>query len=69
MVKNERKHIIEVCTTVYKVLRKSYPEWFLPLSTVIDITNSVTRQRGSLYISRTRRDSGASDVSDQRLWN
>ena len=67
----KEKCIFDICTTVYKVLRGCYPEGFLSFSSVNDVTNSVTRQRNSLYVLRTRTDSGARAVTvlGPKLWN
>ncbi len=69
----KEKHIFDICTTVYKILRRCYPEGFLSFRSVNDMTNSVTRQRDSLYVPRTRAASGgrgrAVTVLGPKLWN
>ena len=69
----KEKHIFDTCTTVYKVLRKCYPESrnYMSFSSVTDVTSSITRQGNNLYVPRTRTDSGARalTVLGPKLWN
>ncbi len=46
----KEKHAVDICTTVSKLLRRFYPEGFLSFRSVNDVTNSVTRQKDSLYV-------------------
>ncbi len=64
-------HSFNICTTMFKALRGFYPEGFLSLNTVNDVTNSVTQQRNSLYVLRTRTNNGARalTVMGPKLWN
>ncbi len=65
------KYIFEKCTTVYKVIKGFYPEWFLKFPTVSESTTNMTRQENKLYIQRTRTDTGAraSTVCGPKFWN
>ena len=67
----KEKHVFDICTTVYKVIRKFYPEDFLCFRSVNDVTNSATRQRDNVYVPRTRTESGgrALTVLGPKLWN
>ncbi len=64
----KEKHVFDICTTVYKVLQRCYPEGFLSSNSVNDVTNSVTRERNYLYLPRTRSDSDSAEW-DPDFWN
>ncbi len=70
----KEKHMFDICVTMYKTLRRCYPDGFLSFlsfNTVNDVTNSKTRQRNNLHVPRTRTDSGARDLTvlGPKLWN
>ncbi len=67
-LKIKEKHVFDICTTVYKVLRRCYPEGFLSFNYVIDVTNSVTIQRNYLYLHRTRTDSDSAELGPE-FWS
>ncbi len=54
----KQRHVFDVCTTVFKVLRVFYPEWLLTLKSTETVKNSISRQRHSLYVPRTKTNYG-----------
>ncbi len=48
-LKIKEKYTFDICTTVYKILRRFYPEGFLSFRSVNDVTNSVTRQKVYMF--------------------
>ncbi len=46
----KEKYTFDIWTTVNKILRRFYPEGFFSFRSVNDVTNSITRQRDSLYV-------------------
>ena len=54
----KQKHVFDVGVSIFKVLRGFYPDWFLPLSSRQAVTSSITRQRHSLYVTRSKTHSG-----------
>ena len=70
-LKVKQKHLLDVCTTVYKAVRGTSPDWLLSFRTIQDITNSVTRKKDTLYIPRTRTECGARSLTvlGPKLWN
>lgn len=67
----KQKHVFDVGVTIFKVLRGFYPEWFLAFSTRQAVTSSITRQRHSLYVTRSKTHSGdrRTAVLGVKLWN
>ncbi len=65
------EYIFEKCTMVYKVINRLYPERFFKFPTVRENTASITRQENSLYVQRTRTDTGAraTTVCGHKFWN
>ncbi len=52
------KHILDTCTTMFKTMHGSCPEWLLPCRTVNEATGSITTQNNRLYVRRTITDTG-----------
>ncbi len=46
----KQKHVFEVATTIFKIVRGFYPKWVLSLRSRQAITSSVTRQRHCLHV-------------------
>lgn len=67
----KQKHVFDVGVTIFKAIRGFYPHWFLPLSSIQAITSSITRQRHSLYVTRSKAHSGdrCNAVLGVKLWN
>lgn len=57
--------------TIFKQVTRHYPDHFLPLPTVNNMTDTITRQQHNLYVPRTKTDSGARamSVTGPKLWN
>ena len=53
-LKVKQKHVFQVGVTIFKALRGVYPDLFLSLSSRQAVTSSITRQRHSLYVPRTK---------------
>ncbi len=70
-LKIKEKHALNTCTTIFKTMHGSYPEWLLSFKTVNEATGSITRQNNNLYVPRTRTDSGARSLAvlGPKLWN
>ncbi len=70
-LKMKEKHAFDTCTTIFKTIHGSYPEWLLSFSTVSEATGSITRQNNNLYEPRTRTDSGARSLAvlGPKIWN
>ncbi len=67
----KQKHVFEVATTIFKILRVFYPEWFLSFRSRQAITSSVARQRHCLHVARTNTHSGyrCTVILGARVWN
>ncbi len=68
----KQKHVFDAGVTIFKVLRGFYPDCFLSLSSRQDVTSSITRQRHSLYVPRTKTHSGdrrTAVLLGAKLWN
>ncbi len=65
------KYYLEKCTTVYTSMNGLYPDWHLNLPTGRDNTTTTTRQGNTLYIKRTKTDTGAraTTVCGPKSWN
>ncbi len=63
LLKIKEKHAFDTCTTMFRTMHGSYPEWLLPFKTVKEVTGSITRQNNNLYVPRTRTDSGARSLA------
>ncbi len=70
-LKIKEKHVFDTCTTTFKTIHGSYPEWLLSFKTIKEATRSITRQYNNQYVPRTRTDSGARSLSvlGPKLWN
>ncbi len=55
-LKIKEKHVSDTCTTMFKAMQGSYPEWLLSFKTVNEATGSITRQNDNLYVPWTRKD-------------
>ena len=67
----KQRKVFELGTTIFKVLRGFYPDWFMILTNRQDITSSVTRQGHTLHVSRSHTHTGdrRTAISGARLWN
>ncbi len=70
-LKMKEKHVFDTCTTMFKTMHGSYPEWLLSFETINEATGSITKQHNNIYVPRTRTDTGARDlaVTGLKLWN
>lgn len=72
-LKIERKVVFDVAVAVYKIQNNMYPEWFLQLPTITEVTHSMytTRQHNNLHVPYTNTDCGARSllVLGPRIWN
>ncbi len=70
-LKIKEKYVFDTCTTMFKTMHGSYPEWLLSFSTVSEATGSITRQNNNLYVPKIKTDSGARSVAVRgpKLWN
>ncbi len=70
-LKIKEKYVFETCTTMFKTMHGSYPEWLLSFKTENEATGSITRQHNNLYVPRTRTETGARSlaVTGPKLWN
>ncbi len=67
----KQKYLFDFTVTVYKVLKRFYPDWFLSFKSRRAITNGITRQTQQLYVPRTNTHTGdrCIDVLGPTLWN
>ncbi len=42
-LKIKEKHVFDTCTTMFKTMHRSYPEWLLSFKTVNEATGRITR--------------------------
>ncbi len=70
-LKIKEKHAFDTCTSMFKTVHGSYPEWLLSFKTVNEVTGSITRQHNDPYVPRTRTGTGARSlaVTGPKLWN
>ncbi len=47
-LKIKEKHVFYTCTTMFKTMHGSYPEWLLSFETVNEATESITRQHNNI---------------------
>ena len=69
----ETKYFYDICVLVFKIRHNLLPEWVFSLPTVEQVRSDIvnTRHQGSLYIPRTRTDTGARNLNviGPTLWN
>ncbi len=70
-LKVKEKHTLETRVTIFKVLNGFYPAWYKNFPTVLEVTQSITRQQNRLHVPQTRTDAGARslDVKGPKMWN
>lgn len=72
-LKIDKKVIYDIAINIYKIKTKSFPEWFLHLPTMTEVTQSMytTRQQDNLHVPHTNTHGGARSllVLSPRLWN
>jgi len=70
-LKVQPKCSYDTCVFIYKLIHGNYPQWLMPLQTVGTTSGVVTRQVNSLYVKRSRTDTGARqmEIRGPKLWN
>ena len=70
-LKMKQKLYYDIAIMVFKVRNNYYPNWFLTLPTVGEISNSRTRQINNLFVPRTYTECGARalPVLGPNTWN
>ena len=70
-MKMENVYAFHVCLLVYKVMRGNIPSWLNTLPTVMEMSESRTRQANDLFVPRTKRDIGKRNmvVKGLMIWN
>lgn len=70
-LKVKQKNVFEMGTTIFKIVRGFYPDWFVSSRNRQAITSSVTRQGRNLHVPRTNTHTGdrQTAILGARLWN
>ena len=70
-LKVHNQYNYHLCCLVWKIINSNYPDWFITLPTVSEVTVARTRQANNLHIPRTNINAGSKsiEVRGPKVWN